>query len=151
MRVLVCGGRYYNDEETFNATMKHLHGKHKRITVIIQGECPFGGADKMAKDWAETNGIRCIGFPANFKKYGKAGGPLRNQQMIEHGQPDLCVAFPGDRGTADMIRRVLDDKTIILVDVASGVILHPTMQSTFNFMDYLRSKDNDPSRTTDNA
>lgn len=151
IRVLVCGGRYYCDEDVFNATMKHLHGKGKRITVIIQGECPNGGADKLAKQWAEAHGIKCLGFPADWKRFGKAAGPIRNQQMIEHGQPDMCVAFPGHAGTADMIRRVMDDRTIILVDIGSNVILTPTSKPTFNFMEYLRSKDNDASGTADNA
>ena len=41
----------------------------------------------------------------DWKKYGKKAGPLRNQQMLEEGKPDLVVAFPGGNGTADMVRR----------------------------------------------
>lgn len=36
---------------------------------------------------------------------GKAAGPIRNQRMLDEGKPDLVVAFPGGRGTADMVRR----------------------------------------------
>ena len=44
-------------------------------------------------------------YPADWKKYGKSAGPLRNQRMIDEGKPDLVVAFPGGVGTADMISR----------------------------------------------
>jgi hypothetical protein len=37
--------------------------------------------------------------------FGRSGGPKRNQQMLEEGKPDLVLAFPGGRGTADMVRR----------------------------------------------
>jgi hypothetical protein len=36
---------------------------------------------------------------------GKAAGPIRNQRMIDEGKPDLVIAFPGGRGTADMVSR----------------------------------------------
>ena len=37
--------------------------------------------------------------------HGKGAGPIRNQRMLDAGQPDLVVAFEGGRGTADMITR----------------------------------------------
>jgi hypothetical protein len=40
-----------------------------------------------------------------YQEYGKGAGPRRNKQMIEEGNPDLVIAFPGGRGTADMINR----------------------------------------------
>jgi hypothetical protein len=39
--------------------------------------------------------------PADGKKHGRAAGPIRNQKMPEE-KPELVVAFPGGRGTADM-------------------------------------------------
>jgi hypothetical protein len=44
-------------------------------------------------------------YVAQWKKHGRAAGPIRNQRMLDKGKPDLVVAFPGGRGTADMIRR----------------------------------------------
>jgi hypothetical protein len=41
---------------------------------------------------------------AEWKKYGPAAGPIRNQRMLDWG-PDLVVAFSGGKGTADMVRR----------------------------------------------
>lgn len=44
-------------------------------------------------------------FPADWHRDGKAAGPIRNRRMLLEGMPDLVVAFPGGRGTADMVRR----------------------------------------------
>lgn len=48
---------------------------------------------------------------ADWKKHKKAAGPIRNQLMldseIEHIEECLLVAFPGGKGTADMVRRAM--------------------------------------------
>jgi hypothetical protein len=46
-------------------------------------------------------------FYADWDKHGRAAGPIRNQQMLDEGKPDLVVAFllPQGSGTLDMIRR----------------------------------------------
>jgi len=42
---------------------------------------------------------------ANWAELGRKAGPIRNQQMLDEGKPNLVVAFPGGRGTADIVRR----------------------------------------------
>ena len=44
-------------------------------------------------------------FKAEWDKHGKGAGHIHNQQMIDEGKPDIVLAFPGNRGTADMIKR----------------------------------------------
>jgi len=56
----------------------------------------------MAGEWASNNGIEVVVCPANWKQYGRREGPIRNREMLELA-PDLLVAFPGGRGTADMV------------------------------------------------
>lgn len=51
------------------------------------------------------NCIPCLNYPANWSKYKKKAGPIRNQQMLDEGKPDLVVAFSGGTGTADMVHR----------------------------------------------
>lgn len=107
MRVLVCGGRDFSDR---NAVALALKGyKPEPIctgvsdAIIIVGGAP--GADTLAEEWADCFGVRKRVFLANWKAHGKAAGPIRNQRMIDEGRPDLVIAFPGGRGTADMVRR----------------------------------------------
>ena len=107
MRVLVCGGRDYLDYIKVQSTLDDLlYGKDPEQVVIIQGGAK--GADFLSKVYAYCfgwGGIHCEEYPADWKKHGKAAGPIRNQQMLDEGKPDIVVAFPGDRGTADMIER----------------------------------------------
>lgn len=73
------------------------------ISVIIHGAAR--GADSLAKERAEAYRIPHIPFPANWKRYGRSAGHLRNTQMIEEGHPDLVVPFRGGDGTSNMIKQ----------------------------------------------
>lgn len=101
MRVLVCGGRDYTDKAYLWSVLDGLGPPE--VTEIISGMAP--GADTFAAEWAERSGFPLHRFPADWNKHGRAAGPIRNQQMLDEGKPDLVVAFPGGRGTADMVRR----------------------------------------------
>ena len=61
--------------------------------------------DTHALDWAVVNWVRHVVYEAQWDKYGKAAGAIRNQQMLDEGKPELVVAFPGGRGTEDMVNR----------------------------------------------
>lgn len=100
-RVLVCGGRDFNDEDTVFAALES-HVDRMRSTVI-QGHAP--GADRLAREWCARNGVHIESYPADWASHGKAAGPIRNQRMIDVGKPTKVIAFPGGRGTADMVRR----------------------------------------------
>jgi len=73
------------------------------ITSVIAGGA--NGADTMAKHLAHAWNVPFRMFRADWNTHGKAAGPIRNQRMLDEGKPDLVVAFPGGRGTADMVRR----------------------------------------------
>lgn len=103
-RVLVCGGRDYNNAKKVDEVLDSLHAETcEGISHIVHGGAK--GADALAGRWADTNDVPAIVFPADWKRHGPAAGPIRNEQMIWEGKPDLVVAFPGGRGTADMVRR----------------------------------------------
>lgn len=100
MRILVCGGR---DFDNFFLVDQILDEYLEQRPHIIQGGAK--GADTNAKDYAEMNNLVCTTYPALWNKYKNAAGPIRNQQMLDEGKPDLVVAFPGGKGTADMVKR----------------------------------------------
>lgn len=99
-RVLVCGGRDYRDGLRVRSALSSLPA---RPTVLIAGGAP--GADYQAALWAECNKVKREIYQADWGMHGRAAGPIRNQRMIDEGKPDYVVAFPGGRGTADMVRR----------------------------------------------
>lgn len=102
IKVLVCGGRKFNDPLTFGSWMYEIQ-KEDSISEIIHGGAE--GADWHAGKYAEWQGIPVKVYPADWKKHGRAAGPIRNAEMLEDSKPDLVLAFEGGRGTADMVRR----------------------------------------------
>jgi hypothetical protein len=79
-----------------------MHGRVP-IEVVIEGEAR--GADRCAKGWAYTRKIRLLPFPADWVGGGSGAGPRRNLKMLCEGRPDVVVAFPGGRGTRDMVQK----------------------------------------------
>jgi len=116
LRVLVCGSRDWEDG-TF--MLKHLRQLPKG-TTIIEGAAP--GADTLAALYAKQLGFEIDEYPANWGKYHRAAGPIRNKQMLEEGQPDVVLAFHEDiaesKGTRDMC--IQAKKAGIPVKILSG-------------------------------
>jgi hypothetical protein len=100
MRVLVCGGRNYSDYAFLSSVLMNLHTTTK-ITCIIHGAA--SGADSLADRWAAEHNIPVHVFPADWNTYGRTAGPIRNKQMLDEGKPDVVVAFPGNKGTRNMV------------------------------------------------
>lgn len=101
MRIIVCGGRDFTDCDIVEDVLDRLH-EDERITQLIHGSAR--GADTLAGAWARDRSIPVTPMPANWKKYGKKAGPIRNREMLNQS-PDMVVAFPGGRGTADMVEQ----------------------------------------------
>ena len=103
MRALIYGGRDFNKKDlAYRALdqMNELYG----FTAVISGMAR--GADTLGYNWAFERGIPILPFPADWAKYKRAAGPIRNQQMIDEGKPDVGIAFPGGTGTTDMTKRL---------------------------------------------
>lgn len=101
MRLLVCGGRDFNNRQAVFSVLYDFEETSEGVSCIIHGGAK--GADAWAAEWAQTNGIDVQEFPADWEKYARSAGPTRNAVMLKEGQPDAVLAFPGGRGTADMI------------------------------------------------
>jgi YspA, cpYpsA-related SLOG family len=110
MRILVCGGRNFDNSSLMSKTLKkYFNGPGD---VLIHG-CAKG-ADQLAEDvilfiYGSLGTIPGIErYPAEWSKYGKSAGPIRNKKMLDEGKPDLVIAFPGNRGTANMVQQAKD-------------------------------------------
>ena len=101
MRVLCCGGREFLDREMLTAALDRLH-RERGFSLVIAGGAR--GADTLAEEWAHAAGVRCDVYMADWAGLGRKAGPIRNRQMLDEGKPELVVAFPGGRGTANMVR-----------------------------------------------
>lgn len=103
-RVLVCGGRDYMDADHVFSTLDALWKELEFVHVIEGGQW---GADTLAKRWAEANPNKVVHtqYGANWKLHGPGAGPIRNRRMIYEGKPDLIIAFPGGKGTANLVEQ----------------------------------------------
>lgn len=113
--VLVCGGRAYDNQDRVFEVLDKLDKELGGVDIIIQGGAgklitmkegfkPIG-ADLIAMWWAKARGIDNRTFKAKWHSYGKAAGMIRNKEMLNEGKPNLVVAFPGGKGTANMIKQ----------------------------------------------
>ncbi len=105
MRVLVCGGRGFDDWKILSGALSDIfHSMDDGdVLTVIQGGAK--GADFLARVWAKDNLLPREEYQADWKIYGRAAGHIRNQRMLDEGKPNLVLAFEGGTGTADMVRR----------------------------------------------
>ena len=61
------------------------------------------GADTISEHWAKDRETPTEIYQADWKRLGHAAGPIRNERILKEGRPDVVVAFPGGRGTANMV------------------------------------------------
>jgi len=107
-RVIVCGSRRWTDydriERRLNQLVTDLNLKFPD-PVIVHGKCSRG-ADKLTQKAADLSGMVTEPHPAEWEKYGKRAGFVRNEEMAELGA-NLCLAFWDGKstGTHDMITR----------------------------------------------
>lgn len=109
MRVVICGCRTYTEDIILDALIYGLNAMvEDEGLVIIEGEAR--GADTLARESAEAQGIEVEPYPADWDRYGRAAGPIRNRQMLVEGQPEFVVAFldrpeSESKGTRNMIEQ----------------------------------------------
>lgn len=101
-RILVCGGREYNDQERVNKILDAAaRALADRPVTIIHGNAR--GADQCADVWAKDRQVQVRPFPADWDTHGKRAGFIRNKQMLDEGKPHAVIAFPGGIGTRMMV------------------------------------------------
>ena len=72
------------------------------ITTVISGTAT--GVDTLGEEWARENGIPVERFPADWNKYGKSAGVIRNRQMAERADALVALWDGNSRGTGHMIQ-----------------------------------------------
>jgi hypothetical protein len=111
MRVLVCGGRDFSDQGFLNSILDLYHAKLS-FSFVIEGGAR--GADSLARTWSIKNKIAYKEFKADWEFFGRAAGSIRNRLMLEEGKPDFVIAFPGAKGTENMISQAKLKKVPVL-------------------------------------
>jgi hypothetical protein len=103
MKVIIAGGRDFNDTEAFFKSMVSI-AKDIEIDEIVSGGAK--GADRLGEVWADYAKLSLKVFPADWDTYNKAAGHIRNKQMAEYA--DFLIAFwdGSSKGTKNMIENM---------------------------------------------
>ncbi len=99
MKVIIAGGRDFTNYDILKQFCDNI------ITdsnfEIVSGNAK--GADKLGEQYAKEKNLKITLFPANWDKYGKSAGMIRNKEMADYA--DMLIAFwdQESRGTKNMI------------------------------------------------
>ena len=108
MKVIIAGGRNITD---FNLLEQVIKKSDFDITEVVSGGA--SGIDSLGETWAISNNIFVRRFPADWDKYGKSAGPIRNRQMAEYANALILIWDGKSRGSASMLRLAKEAKLII--------------------------------------
>lgn len=98
MRVIVAGSREIVD---FSIIESAIIKSGFAITEIISGTAR--GVDKLGELYGEKNNIRVTRFPADWNRYGKSAGYIRNEEMAKNADALIAIWDGKSRGTKNMI------------------------------------------------
>ena len=121
IKVIIAGTRDFNDYDFLKKNVDYfLQGinPNNEEIEIVSGNAR--GADKLGERYAKEHNLPVKLFPANWDKYGKRAGYLRNQEMANYA--DVLIAFWDEKskGTKHMIDIAKkQDLTVIVVGYES--------------------------------
>ena len=100
MKVIIAGSRDITDVSLVQIAVDESGFD---VTEVICGMAR--GVDTLGKEWADAKGIPVIKRPANWSRYRKEAGRIRNTEMAMEGEALIAIMdSKGTPGTSHMIR-----------------------------------------------
>lgn len=101
MKVIIAGPR---DFEDYDALLKAVAACPFDITEVVSGHAR--GVDSMGERWSrEVLKQEPKVFPADWDRWGKSAGPIRNTQMAKYADGLLALWHGVGKGTKNMIEQ----------------------------------------------
>ena len=100
--LIIAGGRDFSDYLLLERVVdQFLEDIQDEITIFCG---TARGADSLGERYAKSRGYAVRYFPPDWRRLGRAAGPVRNQEMADSADA-LAAFWDGEsRGTGDMIR-----------------------------------------------
>ncbi len=101
MKVIIAGSRNFTDQKIVDRV---ITDSGFEISQVVSGGAR--GVDTCGEYWAEDNGVDIEVFSADWQKYGRAAGPIRNKQMANYAEALIAIYDSSkSKGTANMIKQ----------------------------------------------
>lgn len=117
MKLVIAGSRDLKDYEIARSCiLSGLAAKRIETTVtqIVSGKCP-SGADFFGEEFAKEIGVPVIGFNAGWEEFGKAAGPIRNEEMAIYADVVFVLINNNSKGSLNMIKNAMKHKKPLMV------------------------------------
>ena len=116
IKVAIVGSRNFTDYIQFKEIVDNYISEIGDVDMIISGGC--SGVDSMAEKYADEHHIAIKIFPANWTKYGKRAGPIRNTEIVNDCTHLLALPSKSSVGTKDSINKAKHlKKSVKIVEV----------------------------------
>ncbi|GCE61966.1 DUF2493 domain-containing protein [Microcystis aeruginosa] len=100
LKIIIAGSRNFNNYNLLEQKVDFYIGENQDIE-IISGTAR--GADKLGERYAINKGLKLKRFPADWQKYGKKAGYLRNEEMAKYASHAIIFWDGKSKGTGHMI------------------------------------------------
>ena len=113
MKIIIAGSRNFTDYKKLSEICDNI--LQDQTDVEIVSGAYYKGADLLGEQYAAEKGFRLTKFPADWKSFGRAAGPKRNEQMAKYA--DALIAFwdGKSKGTKHMIEKAKKENLIVKI------------------------------------
>lgn len=106
MKVIIAGCRYKDPVnkivfDNYGLILQSIERSGFNITEVVCGTAI--GVDRLGEQWAISQGIPVKEMPADWNKFGKSAGPIRNRDMSLYADAAVIIWDGKTAGTRNMI------------------------------------------------
>ena len=102
MKIIIFGSRHLNP--SIDVLHSIIVNNQVNITQIIDGGCR--GIDQLGKEYGLIHKIPVTTVAAEWNRYGRSAGPIRNAKMVELADMGICIWDGKSKGTLDTINKL---------------------------------------------
>ncbi len=114
MKIIVAGGRSVVD---YSIVKNAIVESGLEISEIVSGKAK--GVDAFGERFAEENNIPVVGFPAQWKLYGRAAGPKRNEEMAKYADACIVIWDGKSKGSKSMIKNAKKHNLVVFQKIVN--------------------------------
>ena len=122
-KVIIAGSRHITDMvkigPIIEKKMESILDEHGWDNVeIVSGGAQ--GIDRIGELFASSYSLRLTKFPADWAKYGKSAGPIRNKEMGKYADMALVIwdgISPGSKNMIETMKKLNKPVIAVVLDL----------------------------------